>query len=149
MWQYGWIFLTNVEDKSKSENTRLSRTLFLHTAKTSIMKQFFVWCTYTCGIYTNIYVHIHTYLSIYMCILLLLCAIKSAPTPDDPMNEWCPQCSALNSPTQLLLTHVHGVPYGVNPSHIWSSSFPAVFYFSQHYCLFQRILPSLDVAKVR
>lgn len=37
--------------------------------------------------------------------------------------------------------------HGVNPPHIWSSSFSATFYISQHSCLFRWILPSHDMLK--
>lgn len=62
-----------------------------------------------------------------------LCVLHAA---GDPKNEWCPQCSVLSGPAQLLSTYVCGLCYGVSSSHIWFSSIPAAFYFSQHYYLF-------------
>ena len=79
---------------------------------------------------------------------IVLHAIESAPTPSDSMNEWCPQCPSLNTPAQLFETHANNFFYGVSPFHMWSSSFPAAFYFPQHYCFFQKILPSHDVPEV-
>lgn len=35
--------------------------------------------------------------------ILLSCAVKSALTPDNPMNEWWPQCPVLNYPAQLVI----------------------------------------------
>ena len=64
-------------------------------------------------------------------------------------DEWvtstmsCPQ-----QPCSAPANSVYGFFYGVNPSHIWSSSAPAAFYFSQHYCLFQTTVSSHDVPKV-
>ena len=63
-------------------------------------------------------------------------ALESAPPPDSPVSECCPQCPVLSSPAQLLQTHAYGFFYGVNPSQAWFSSFPEAFYFPQHYCLF-------------
>ena len=45
--------------------------------------------------------------------------------------EWvCLQCPVLSSSAQLLETHAYGFFYGVSLCHMWSSSFPAAFYFS-------------------
>lgn len=78
----------------------------------------------------------------------VLHVVKLSPTPGDSMNEWCPQCSVLNSLVQCLQTHAHGFFYGVNPSRISPTSFPAAFQFSSCYCVFQRTLPSRYVPKV-
>ena len=40
----------------------------------------------------------------------------------------CPQCPVLNSPSQLLEIHSYDLFAGINTPHIWSPSFPAVFY---------------------
>ena len=64
-------------------------------------------------------------------------------------DEWvtstmsCPQ-----QPCSAPANSVYGFFYGVSLSHIWSSSAPAAFYFSQHYCLFQTTVSSHDVPKV-
>ena len=81
-------------------------------------------------------------------LLLLLRGIRSTLTLGDPLNECCPQCPVLNIPAQLLRTHAYVFLYGINPAHAWFSIFPAPFYFSQHYCLFQKLLSSHEVPKV-
>ena len=53
----------------------------------------------------------------------------------------CDLLNVLFSTTPLLHTQACGFPYWIDPSYIQSSSLPAAFSFSQHYCLFQRILP--------
>lgn len=67
---------------------------------------------------------------------------------ETPMSEWFSQRSVLNSPAQLMKPHAYGFLHGVRPSHIWSSFFPAAFYFPQSYCLSQRILCPHDVLTV-
>ena len=74
-------------------------------------------------------------------IILWLLAIKLPPMDGSPMDKPAPKCSLLNCPAQLWQTQSCGFLKGVNPSLIWSSSFPAAFNLSQYYCLFQRILP--------
>lgn len=86
--------------------------------------------------------------NLYIRRLCVLHAAELALTPGDPMNEWCPQCSVLSGPAQLLSTYACGFCYGVNSSHIWFSSIPAAFYFSQHYCPFQKTLTSHNVPKI-
>lgn len=64
------------------------------------------------------------------------CATELAPTPGNPLNEWCPQCPVL---TALLSPggSACGVFHGVHPAHVWSPLFPLPL-CSRHYCLSQR-----------
>ena len=53
------------------------------------------------------------------------CATKLLPTHSDPANEEPPKCPVINSSAQVLQNQGHGLPDGVNPSRIVSSSSPA------------------------
>lgn len=76
-----------------------------------------------------------------MCVLR---AVELAPTPGGPLNKWhlpCPVLTALLSCCRLMLM----ASFTESIRLIFSSSFPAAFYFPQHNCLSQRTLPSHDV----
>lgn len=69
-------------------------------------------------------------------------SLELALTHGDPMNEWCPQCFVFNSQLSSCRCMPKDFVEGVNLSHSWSFYFSALFYFSQHHCLFQSILTS-------
>lgn len=98
------------------------------------------------------YLHFHQLIDflsfLFFLWLCLLCATESAPTSDNPRDDWCPHSPFLNGPAQLLWCMPSASPgffYGVHVHHNCSPSFLAASYFPQHYCLSRRTLPSPDV----
>lgn len=70
----------------------------------------------------------------------VLCTIESAPTPGDPMNEWCPQCPVLSSLLRScrrvpLTSFMESVPLILGlPLFLLSSVFPSIIISSKEPC---------------
>ena len=69
-------------------------------------------------------------------------AVELSPPPGDAVNECHSQCLLLSSPARLL--RLEPIVALVEPVHLIFGRllFPAAFWFCQHYCLFERTLPS-------
>ena len=68
-----------------------------------------------------------------MCVCVCVCvlhAIELALTPVDPVNDDIHVLFSTALLSSWRLTP-NGFLYGVNPSHIWFSSFPAAFSFEE------------------
>lgn len=63
------------------------------------------------------------------CFVHVLCVVSSLQTYGDPINQWPPKCSIINSLVHVLQREGHGFLNWVNPIHL-GSSFLVAFHFS-------------------